>query len=144
MGRRTEYIDTLTLSKDQINKIKRAQFEMRMEGFQNQDEEKLRQKLSAFASVLSLAFMLGTPFTLAAAVISAITPGPSDRDIIITVCRHGEDYLEGLWNIMDDNPNYELLKVELPFLEFIDEGFRIVSGAGRVVAVKDNGIWIPM
>ncbi|GFN34383.1 hypothetical protein [Tepidimicrobium xylanilyticum] len=105
MGRRIEYIDTLTLSKDQINKIKRAQFEMRMKDFQNQDEEKLRQKLSAFASVLSLAFMLGTPFTLAVAVISTITSEPSDRDIIITVCRHGEDYLERLWNIMDDNPN---------------------------------------
>ncbi len=40
---------------------------------------------------------------------------------------------------MDDNPNYELIEVQLPFLEFIDEGFRIVQGRGIVKAVKVGG-----
>ncbi|MBU5675907.1 hypothetical protein KQI88_05725 [Alkaliphilus sp. MSJ-5] len=144
MGRRKEYIDTLVLSKQEINSIKRAQFEMRMEGFTNQNEEKLRQRLSAFTNVLSFAFKLPTAVTLAAAAISAITSSPSERDVIINVCRNGEDYLEQLWNIMDDNPNYELIEVQLPFLEFIDEGFRIVQGRGIVKAVKVGGYWIPM
>ena len=144
MGRRREYIDTLVLSKQEINSIKRAQFEMRMEGFTNQNEEKLRQKLSAFTNVLSFAFKLPTAVTLATAAISAITSSPSERDVIINVCRNGEDYLEQLWNIMDDNPNYELIEVQLPFLEFIDEEFRIVQGRGIVKSVKVGGYWIPM
>lgn len=139
MGRRKEYTKVLTLTKEQINSIKRAQFEMRMEGFKNQDKEELIKNLSTFTSILSFAFMLPTPVTLGAAVISAITSSQSDRDTIISVCEDGEDYLEKLFNEMDDNPDYKALVVELPFLEFIDEGFRIVHGSGIIKKIiKDK------
>lgn len=144
MSRRKEYLEKLVLSKREIEEMERAQFEIRKEGFEAQNEEKLRLGLSAFASVLSMAFMLGTPATLAAAVIAGITSSPSDRETLKITSRHGEDYMRELIYTMDDHPNYELIEVELPFLEFIDEGFRIVSGAGRVTAVKDSGNWIPM
>lgn len=142
MGYRKEYTRTLILSKREINYIKRAQFEMRMDGFKNEDEGKLIQGLSAFTSVLSFAFMLPTPVTLAAGVIAAISSSPSERDTIISVCSNGEDYLEILWNMMDDHPEYDLVKVELPFLEFVDEGFRIVSGFGRIEAIHVGNGWI--
>ncbi|WP_256439072.1 hypothetical protein [Sediminibacillus dalangtanensis] len=41
MGRRTEYIRNLTMSRDNLYKIKRAQYEIRMQGFTYVDEGNL-------------------------------------------------------------------------------------------------------
>ncbi len=142
MGRRTEYIGNLTLSRDNLYKIKRAQYEIRMQGFTYVDEGKLVSGLNAFATVLSFAFMLPTPVTLAAGVISAMGNIGNDRALVIEVCRNGEDYLQQLEYFFDDNPQYDLIRVDLPFLKFVDEGFRIVQGNGMVTAVHTDGGWI--
>jgi hypothetical protein len=142
MGRRKEYIDTLILTKDKVYKVKRAQFEMRRYGFEQEDESKLSDALVAFSSVLSLAFMLPTPVTLAAGVISVVASGPSDLDTIIKVCRNGEDYLQEVYDFMYDNPEYDRVEVDLPFLEFVDEEFRIVQGNGQVTRIHSGSGWI--
>ncbi len=142
MGRRIEYIENLTLSRDKLYKIRRAQYEIRMQGFTNVDEGKLASNLTAFATVLSLAFMLPTPVTLAAGIISAMGNIGNERDIVIKVCKNGEDFLQGLLYYMDDHPNYDLIRVDLPFLEFVDEGFRIVQGNGQITAIHRDGVWI--
>ncbi|MFT9487403.1 MAG: hypothetical protein ACH0QD_08565 [Tepidibacillus sp.] len=142
MGYRKEYIENLTLSRSELYKIRRAQYEIRMQGFTYLDEGQLADNLVAFATVLSLAFILPTPVTLAAGVISAMGNIGSDRDLVIQVCRNGEDYLQGLIYYMDDHPEYDLLKVDLPFLEFIDEGFRIVQGNGAITAIHTGSGWI--
>lgn len=142
MGRRKDTKATLVLSRSQLYSIKRAQFEIRMQGFTYVDEGKLAKNLSAYASILSLAFMLPTPVTLAAGVIAGISSIPSERDTIISMCRRGEDYLQSLIYLMDDNPQYDFVKVELPFLQFVDEEFRIISGYGRLIAVHVGSGWV--
>ncbi len=144
MGRRIEYIDNLTLSKDKLYKIRRAQYEIRMQGFTNVDEGKLTSNLAAFATVLSLAFMLPTPVTLAAGIISAMGDIGNERNAVIQVCKNGEDFLQELMYFMDDHPNYDLIRVDLPFLEFVNEGFRIVQGEGQITAVHMGNGWIVM
>ncbi|MBB6218872.1 hypothetical protein HNQ80_005047 [Anaerosolibacter carboniphilus] len=143
MGFRKEYIGTLILTKDQLYKARRAQAEMRKNGFELPNETKLVQGLTAFSTVLSLMFMLPTPVTLAAGVISVVAGmTPSEKSVITTVSLVGEDYLDEVYDFMYDNPQYDLVEVKLPFLEFVDEGFRIVQGNGLVTRIHSGSGWI--
>lgn len=81
--------------------------------------------------------------TLAAGVISAVGGmGVNERKTIIEVCKNGEDYLQSLEYIFDDNPHYQLIRVQLPFLEFIDDGFRIIQGKGTITGIKTSAGWL--
>ncbi|CAM3299339.1 hypothetical protein FITA111629_15235 [Filibacter tadaridae] len=142
MGRRREYISNLTMSRDTLYRVRRAQYEIRMQGFTNVSEGKLITALGAYSTVLSLAFMLPTPVTLAAGVISAISGAGNERATIIAVCKNGEDYLQELLYFLDDHPQYDSIRADLPFLEFIDEKFRIVHGKGVLTAVHAKNGWI--
>ncbi|RKD31183.1 hypothetical protein [Thermohalobacter berrensis] len=140
---RKEYIDTLTLTKDDLYKARRAQAEIRQNGFKQPDESKLVEGLTTFTTVLSLMFKLPTPVTLAAGVISAVgSMIPSDIDTFISVSLNGEDFLDEVYNFLYDNLDYDLVEVKLPFLEFVDEGFRIVQGRGVVTKVHAGNGWI--
>ena len=115
-----------------------------MEVFEQVNESNLARKLNAFSKIY-IAFLLPSPVTLAASIIAAVTSSPSDREIIIQMCRNGEDYLQQLYYMMDDHPEYQLVKVALPFLEFNSpryETFRIVSGRGQILGIKVEGGWI--
>lgn len=143
MGFRKEYIDTLILTKDELYKARRAQAEMRQNGFIQPDETKLAQGLAAFSTVLSLMFMLPTPVTLAAGVVSVVAGmTPSEIDTITAVSIVGEDFLDEVFDVMYDNPEYDCVEVKLPFLEFVDEGFRIVQGEGQVIRIHCGTGWI--
>lgn len=141
MTSRKEYVETLTLTKDELHDIRKAQFKIRQEGFENVNEESLRLGLSAFASILSFITTLPTAATLAASVIAAVTSSPSEREIIINLCRDGEDFLGSIEYLMEDHPEYKLAKVKLAFLEFVDEEFRIVTG-GALIGIKTDNGWI--
>lgn len=142
MGRRREYVGSLTMSYDTLYKIRRAQYEIRTKGFTNVSQNSLVTALGQYAGVLSLAFMLPTPVTLAAGVIAGITGAANERATIIKVCQNGEDYLQQLIYYMDDHKQYDQIKVDVPFLEFIDEKFRIVSGSGILTGVHTKNGWI--
>lgn len=142
MSRRKEYSENITVSKSDLFKMNDAQFNIRKKGFEDLNEGILINELGACATVLSLAFMLPTPVTLAAGVISVATSSSmSDREMIIDVCQNGEDYLYTVYRYMKNHPEYNLIKIELPFLEFIDDDFRIVHGEGYITAVHDDGGW---
>lgn len=142
MGIRKEYTENIIVSKSEVFKMKDAQFNIKEEGFKNLDEGTLVDTLSTSTSILSLAFMLPTPVTLGAGVISAATAAStSEREMIIDVCQNGSDYLYTVYRYMKNNPQYDLVKVELPFLEFVDEDFRIVHGDGYITAVHSDGGW---
>lgn len=144
MGYRKEYSKTLTLTKSKIKSIKRAQYEIRMKGFNNMNESKLVKALSAFTGVLSFAFLLPTPATLGAAVISSLVDIGSERDSIISVCRTGEDYLESLEYFMDDHPEYDQVKVQLPFIEFVNDEYRIICDNGKITSVHTGDGWLTL
>ncbi len=146
MGRRREYIDTLTFTKDELYKARRAQALVRNDGFEMQDESRLINGLSIFSTVLSLVFKLPTPVTLAAGVTSAAAGMlPNEIDDVAAVSITGEDYLDELYDFMYDNPSYDLIEVKLPFLEFVDEDFRIIQGRGHVTRVRIKGTgWIEL
>lgn len=139
MGTRNEYASTLIFSKDQLYQARRAQAEIRQKGFDQKNQTNLIQGLSTFASVLSLMFKLPTPVTLAAGVISlALGSSQSEVNVLISLSIAGEDYLDEVYDFMYDNPDYDLIEVTLPFLEFVEEGFRIVTGIGIVTKVHSS------
>lgn len=132
MGRRIEYVKSFTLTRDDADKLRKAQREIRRHGFENEDEGKLIDGLSVASGLLSLVYMLPTPVTLAAAIISSLSSIDDVRKVIIQLCKNGELYLVDLVDMFDDNPNYKAVKVRLPLLEFVDEGYRIIQGNGSI------------
>ena len=74
----------------------------------------------------------------------------SEVSIITSLSLAGEDYLDEVYDFMYDNPDYDLIEVKLPFLEFVEEfvekGFRIVTGIGMVTRVHSSSGhgWIMM
>jgi len=141
MSYRKEYVETLVLSKQQLYDFRRAQFKIREDGYINPDQGKLSNGLQLFTGVLSFAFKLPTPLTLSAAVIASVLNFPSELATIKILCQYGENYLQALLYQFDEHPSWEYIEVELPFLEFINEKYRICQGHGILKATRIGGHW---
>lgn len=50
--------------------------------------------------------------------------------------------LNKIRRFMRDNPRYEKVEIEVPFMDFDD--FRLIYGKGVVTRVKTRNGWIPM
>lgn len=138
-----EYASEVVLSKEELEDIKRAQWEIRYKGLQNTNESALTRALQAFTSILSF-FNIPYAASLANTVVSAILSEPSMKDELISLSRSGEDYLQDLIYAMDDHPEWLLVKVKLPFVdvEYNNKTFRLVAGRGAIIAVKVKEGWI--
>lgn len=142
--RSRDYGSTVIITNTEIRDIREAQWDIRYYGYQRELKESLISALSAVAGVLSFMFFLPTAFTLGSAVISLITSvSGGEKDAIISACRAGEDYLQELEIMMREHPEWQAVKVRLPFMEFLDYGYRMVSGRGAIEAIKVNGGWLP-
>lgn len=58
------------------------------------------------------------------------------------MCDAGTKYLYSVLLAMDDHPEYLLVELELPFVEFVEEEYRICGGNGITTRVNVNGKWI--
>lgn len=141
-ARTTEYVQDFIVTRDQLYSMKKAQYYMRIKGFTNTNEDALINNLSAFTGVLSFAFMLPTPVSLAAGIISALSAGITSISAITSMSIRGEDYLQNLVYILDEHPEIEQLKISMPCLEFVDQNFRILTGYGSVLKVRAYHEWV--
>jgi hypothetical protein len=138
-----ETTETFVLTKDQVFDMKKVQHAIKTDGFQNYDEDALISGLEQGAAVLAFAYMLPTPVTLAAGILSSLQAASGSMiDALENMCERGGTYLDHLHIIMDDNPEIEYLKVTLPCFEFIDEDYRIISGYGIVEKVRAYNEWV--
>jgi hypothetical protein len=143
MGRRKEYISNLTLTRSKLYDMKKAQYYIRTDGFKKLDKGTLIDHLDLYASILSYAFYLPTPATLAAAVIASMgNVILEEKNMIINSSIVGEDYLQELEYFFDAHPEVDQIKVDLSFLEFVDEGYRIVQAKGAITAIHVKSGWI--
>lgn len=132
MGRRKEYVESFTLTRDEADKLRKAQRAIREHGFENANKNELTNKLAVASGLLSFIYMLPTPVSLGAAIIASLSSIDDVRKTIIQLCKNGELYFVDLVDMFDKNPDYKSVKVRLPLLEFIDEGYRIVQGNGSI------------
>lgn len=147
MASRIEYAETLVFTREEANKMRLGQWDIKYHGYKNKQQSVLQDALTIIATILSMAFKLPTPVTLAAGVIAtAVSSTQSLLDQYIKMAEDGQDYLQMIvTDIFDANPGlYEAVEVELPFLEFLeeDEGYRIVSGNGAIKRLKTENGWI--
>ncbi|KXG43329.1 hypothetical protein TEPIDINF_000695 [Tepidibacillus infernus] len=132
-------------------KIERAQREIMLDGILNPDSNKLESGLSLFASILTF-FVVRFPIP-AQVALSAVALGlslvPSEKDILNSLSADGERWLGEMYDFMYDNPQYDLIEIKYPFLQYIDvndegEDIKFVTGRGILTKVHSSSGWIVM
>ncbi len=140
-----EYISKVIVNLDQLRKIQRGQRTIYDSGIVNPNSNTLIAGLSGVVSILALAFIRSTPVGVAAGVISlASGMTSSEKDILKNLVYSGYWHLGYMDDFMVDHPNYDLIEMELPFLEYtVDkEPIRFIQGKGMITRVHTKNGWI--
>ncbi|MFD1738726.1 hypothetical protein ACFSCX_19605 [Bacillus salitolerans] len=149
MARTREGTSITIVSMTELYKMERAQREIMRDGIIQPDDNKLENGLSTFASVLGF-FVTKVPTPVGVA-LSAVSLGlsmvPSEKDILESLDYRGRDWLREMYDFMYDNPQYDLIEIEYPFLEYLDvnsdgEDIKFVTGIGLLKRVHTSGGWI--
>ncbi|MBY9081143.1 hypothetical protein D3C81_1520540 [compost metagenome] len=138
-----EYTATLTLSLDSVRKTERAQRVIYDSGLVSPNQNTLATGLSYSASILGIVFFLSTPASLAAGVVSLVSSlVENDKAVLQSMVYSGYWNLGYLEDFLVDNPNYDLIEVTLPFIEYETKGVRFITGKGVVNRVHStSGGW---
>ena len=92
---------------------------------------------------VALAPLAPTALAVSAAVVGLFSAlSSSEKELITDVLIAGEDYLEDLYvEMTEGQPTYDLVEVQLPILEFVEENIRTVQGIGSIIRVMVDGHW---
>lgn len=69
---------------------------------------------------------------------------PSEKDVLQSMVYSGYWNLGYIEDFLVDNPGYDLVEVNLPFIEYVTEGVRFITGKGVVTRVHLGSGWIVM
>lgn len=146
-----EYATTLTLTLDQLRKMRNAEQTVWDNGFvpSSPNYEGIIGGLGGVATVLGLAFAASTPAGVAAGVISVLTSlaQTGGKEALRDMYQTGFVGLNHPISFLENNSNYDMVEITLPFIEFNQSGniIRFVSGNGVVKRVHAVGSgWIIM
>ncbi|MBN8203902.1 hypothetical protein [Bacillus sp. NTK034] len=143
----SEYAAKITVSLSQIRNMQRAQQDIWTEGFKNNNYSKLQSLLGTTATVLGLVFVASTPAGIVAGVTGLVVGlAPSAKNTLKNLVYNGYWEMGYLERFMEDNPKYDLMEVELPFIEYTVDGKRIrfVTGRGVIKRVHSGSGWITL
>jgi len=131
MSKVTEYILTETFSLQQIKDTMYAQQAMYNEGLQNKDIDGLISALGSFSTVLGLVFTAPTPAAVGGAIAALIsTLGSNDLPNLKDIVEDGYWDLGSVEHWMEQNEQYDIIKLRIGFLDYKDEGIRFVQHTG--------------
>jgi hypothetical protein len=142
-----EYSSRVTMSLSQVKTTARAQRVIYDSGIVTLDSNKLTSGLSAATNVISLVFAAKTPYSLAAAIASLVTSfNSSAKATLERLVKDGYWELGYLQDFLEDRPQYDLIDVELPFIEYNVDGERVrfITGRGVVKRVHSKSGWITL
>ncbi|MGW8444406.1 hypothetical protein ACWGXJ_26225 [Paenibacillus sp. S33] len=93
---------------------------------------------------LSLIFAASTPASLAAGVTSLLLGMvPSEKDALEHMVKDGYWALGYLEDFFSDSPDYDMIEVKVPFIEYETANVRFVTGNCVIKRVhKKGGPWI--
>lgn len=140
-SQRKEYVSKLELSVTDVNKMLDAQLAILDNGFKTTNKGSLQSGLVTAATILSLVFIAPTAVTLAAGVVSLMGSFPSERTMCINLCDKGVVGIARVQSYLRNNKPIKRVRVKFPFLEFVNEKFRIVQGNGLITEVYDGKVW---
>lgn len=137
-----EYKDTLTVNLDQLVKMERAQRNIYDRGFVSPSKVDLTSLLGLSATVLGLVFIASTPVSVATAAVSLGTSfvPPSEKKLLEGMVKTGYWDLGYARDLLADG-YYDLLEMELPFIEYVVNGqkLRLISGKNAVKRAHIKG-----
>lgn len=138
-----EYSAKLTLNLDQVRKTERAQRAIYDSGIVNPNQNQLITGLTSASGVLSTFLAYYGPTSLALAIFSLVgTLVPNEKSALQSMVNTGYWELGYLEDFLVDHPQYDLIEVNLPFIEYETAGVRFITGRGAVTRVHTSGGWI--
>lgn len=143
MGEVREYSSKLIFNLTSADQAQQAQHAIHQSGFVSPNQPLLTTTLGPLAGVLALVFTKYPASALALSVFSIVAGMTQSAKYNLGL--QVNDGFYGLSSIRDylaNNPEYDSLEVNLPFIDFIDEGTRFVTGYGVVTRVHSGTGWI--
>lgn len=137
---RKEYSRTLELSFEDIQKLEYAQDDIYdfINGVIN--EKTLEKKLEPISSLVGLAFIKSTVVGLVLGIVGLVLGMiPDEKEDLNRLIFNGS---RGLRDVKRTMGEAELVRVKLPFVEFVNEGFRMIQGKGAIEGYYKDGQWI--
>ncbi|TDL50274.1 hypothetical protein E2R60_22280 [Paenibacillus dendritiformis] len=140
-----EYPEEVELKYNDIVQLLKAQETIYSEGFKNDvDTNDLSWRLSAYGTALGFLAMARnyTALGWATAIVAVLTEMTfNGRTVLRKYLDNGNTYLINLLNFMDNNKEYDIIRVKLPFLQYyhVDGDIRFVIGQGQVTGVHYRG-----
>lgn len=122
VARSNEYYAKIRVSKENLDKIRRAQLEMVNKGFRLQDTQSLIASLNAIgisATTLGLAFVMSTPAGIAAGITGIISFLGSGIPTLENLLQLGTLQLMNMVDFMTDNPQYDMVEFNIPWLSYV-------------------------
>ncbi|MDU4695715.1 hypothetical protein D3C76_1153810 [compost metagenome] len=139
-----EYARKIILSLDGVRKTERAQRTIYDKAFDKPTNvTDLTDGLSNVAGILGLIFLTSTATGVATGVFSIVAMlAPSEKDDLQDMVYEGYWNLGYLEDFLDDHPEYDLIEVNFPFIEYETQGVRFITGKGAVTRVHSGSGWI--
>lgn len=142
MAKRKEYIKNLTASHETLLKMQDVQLEAYDYINGDTSYENFITALGAFSTVLGLVFITSTPVGVAAGITGIITSiSSSEKQTLLGLIDDGIRGIARLSKFLRENQEYDLLKANFPFLEFIIEEISFIQGEPELTAVHGSGGW---
>lgn len=139
-----EYASNLTLTKKDVENLMEQQQIIYEVGIKKGDTAQLIADLANAAGLLSTIFLAATPGGLAGALAQALLAStPSEKQALDAMVKNGYYEMGGLLRWFNQNPNFDIIEVKLPFIEYERQNIRFVTGRGAIQRVhKKGGPWM--
>jgi len=142
-----QYATTLTLSRRDVRDLMHTANVIYRTGIKEMNKDLLISRISATNTLISLIFLKSNKVALATAVIGLLlNMSVNEKQMLTNLFIDGMSFCEDLFYFMDENPEYDLVRVELPFVEYKFDGepVRFVCGEGVVKRVHTEDGWISL
>lgn len=141
-----EYIEEVELTEEELRKVYRVQRELYRYTQEEIDKKNLVEFLSDCSSILEWIFKLPTPVQIAGSITNLLLGLESEElDVLNTCLSVGREFLDDVKTHMEDHPEFDKVRMNLPFIEYVGEGFRFIATEGEVLAFHlKNGGWISL
>ncbi|MBR0579159.1 hypothetical protein P9F86_19080 [Bacillus altitudinis] len=143
----SEYADRVTVDLDQVLNMQSAQRNVYKKAFQKKDYSNLKDALGASSTILGLLFIANTPTGVVTGVTGLLaTIAPSAQAELDKLVKNGYYEMGDLQEFLHENKKYDLIDVQLPFIEYKVNGKRIrfVTGTGVIKRVHSKSGWITL
>lgn len=137
-------METLTINLQELKDMKYAQNHVYQDGFRNRNKDGLISSLSTVTGILTTIFNLPTPLIVADAVFSLLAAlAPNEKDVLGRQIVNGVSDMDTVIEWFENNPQYDLIKIKMSFLEYPDYDMRFVTygNTDRIVAAHTDGGW---